>query len=396
MLQHLSPARTVPALLLALTPAILTAEIQTMHEDSARGDSGSVTLRLRSRTILDRGLLTALGTGNAPVMQSNELWQHGHSSPQLLRVINPSFGCKLFGGGKLTRKETGNTMLCLTDTVKIEVVAAPDPAPNCQPDTGNCYSARALNGMLKVGDLVITRKQKPGAGAFTNGHLFGDLRGDAFNCAADAVAGPRKAKVLVNAENYLETMMDILNKFNPVRKSEEVYSMSARQTLECLKMEVMRNIASESGSGSAADLDTMWVFEMVDPAGFIWNSLDPVAGNGSADTVVKDFPTGNLKPAEIMTQAVFRPHTAARSANFDFRLLRNGDEKLLFRDLSVYSAGSTSPRFKRRINPGGNFTICRNNEQTGQPECVPVPDLLKPLKVPEARCCNVKGHGKHH
>ncbi|MBM3797976.1 MAG: hypothetical protein FJW31_28930 [Acidobacteria bacterium] len=123
--------------------------------------------------------------------------------------------------------------------------------------------------------------------------------------------------------------------------------------------------------------------------------MDTVEPNAPTDTVIKDIDTPNLTAAEVMTQAVFMPHSAERSASFDFRLRRNNDEKLLFRDLSVYSAGPSKPRFKRRINPGGNFTICKNNEQNGQPNCDNPPDV-KPLTIPEANCCRPKGHGKHH
>jgi len=205
MIRHRLLTRCAFAGILALVPGLLTAGVMTMHDDNACGESGSVTLRLRSRTIVDRGLLEAVG-GAAPIMPKNELWQHGHSGPQLLRVISPCFGCKLFGSGKLTRKETGNTMLCLTDTIKIEVVAAPEPATNCQPEKGNCYAANALDGGDKVADLVITRKQIPGAGVFTNGHMFGDLHGKAFQCVADALAARGKSPAQVTPEMFPTSM----------------------------------------------------------------------------------------------------------------------------------------------------------------------------------------------
>lgn len=358
----------------AAVPALFAVAPTTMHQDDAGGDSNTVTLHLRSRTVLDRGLLRRLGA--VPQIPDEQRWQHGHSGPQLLRVINPARTCKIFGGGRYYRKETGSTMVCDTDVIKIEVVVAPAPAPNCDPKLGNCYAAGALSGMSKVADLVITRRQIPNVGAFTNGHLFGDLSGPADSCIGKLTDASRP-----DSTPYIDAVAAVLLRaLNPAAGSSST---------ECLKREVMRNIASASGSGSAADLDTTWVFKMEDGAGFKWHELDPEMSNGPNTVVASVVTTNNKgKSAEIMTEAVLKPHKAEEAATFDFRLQRNGDEKLLFRDLRVYSAGSSTPRFKRRINPGGMFRICKNNEQTGQPDCAVIPDLQKTLKVPEPKCCN--------
>ncbi|MBM3797975.1 MAG: hypothetical protein FJW31_28925 [Acidobacteria bacterium] len=72
---------------------------------------------------------------------------------------------------------------------------------------------------------------------------------------------PPEGKAAVNPDNYLEAIRDLIGKFNPKRTYREAYKMPGHQAIECLKMEVMRNIASLSDSGSAADLDTMWCLQ---------------------------------------------------------------------------------------------------------------------------------------
>ena len=330
--------------------ALVANNPMSSHQDDNGGQSNTVTVFMRSRTILDSGFLKEMGIQ----IPSDELWQHGHSGLQGLRIVHPLAGPKKTGPW---RQVAGAVKLCESDVVKISIVPAGPKVQGCDPDRGNCYSSFNPNA-TPVAHLVTTRQTRQGVGAFTNGHLFGEMRRVPEGpCFAGLRGRPRTTQAY---HAYIAEMLQFRD--NSFR--------------DCLKREVQNRIKDEpNGTKHAADMDVVWVYKIVPASGsggvFTWTPVAPAAKK--PNSVVTGL---NGTADAVMTTAVKKPHKDSMAASFEFRLKRNGSEDLLFGQLAVYSSPTAAtPKFTATVPPGGIFTVCRNNETTGQPNCMPLAGL---------------------